>query len=161
GRPVQGAGRWRRMLVFGRGPGGKFYTALDVTSPGIFNGLTPAVGANPPTLPVATNPPWVMWSRGNVATDPGFLKMGETWSVTAIGNVTKQVTDSSGNVTTEDDWRVFVGSGYGDAPGEGATFYELDAITGNIVLSKDLSGGLPTYVTDNALVAGPTGFNPF
>src|SRR6185295_19560082 len=29
-------GHWRTVLYFGRGPGGNYYTALDVTGPGVF-----------------------------------------------------------------------------------------------------------------------------
>src|SRR5262249_44235112 len=79
------AGGWRRVLVFGRGKGGKAYTALDVTTPG------------PYTLASsATIPPVPLWSRGNVDTADGkttgtknndqrdydqYIKMGESWSV--------------------------------------------------------------------------------
>jgi hypothetical protein len=147
-------GRWRTVLFFGRGPGGKNYTAIDVTVPGPFTRKA-----------LDTNPPWVMWSRGNPDTVDGtpagalvnaadtlaYSKMGETWSVPAIGNV-----DPSLGL----EWRAFTGSGYSDTPGEGSTFYALDALTGNVIQSYDLPGGLTDYITDNALVAGPSAFNP-
>jgi hypothetical protein len=94
--------------------------------------------------------------------------MGETWSVPAIGNVTP-------DPTLGIEWRVFTGSGYGDPqnPGEGGTFYELDAITGNIFRSTAVPGGVPNFTLDpsaspppapgadgNALVAGPAAYNP-
>jgi hypothetical protein len=161
-------GRWRTVLVFGRGPGGKYYTALDVTSPGQFTRAA-----------LQTNPPWIMWNRGNPDTVDGtptgtpvnasdtvaYSKMGETWSVPAIGNV---------DPTLGFEWRVFTGSGYGDPQnaGEGATFYQLDAVTGNIVQSRAVPGGDPSFTIDrdaspfpppndgNALVAGPAAYNP-
>jgi hypothetical protein len=149
-------GRWRTALFFGRGPGGKYYTALDVTSPGPFTRKA-----------LLTNPPWVMWSRGNPDTVDGtpagtpvnaadtaaYSKMGETWSIPALGNV---------DPALGFEWRAFTGSGYGDPanPGEGSTFYHLDAITGNVIRSHDLPGGLTTYIDSNALVAGPSAYNP-
>jgi hypothetical protein len=135
-------GRWRTVLFFGRGAGGKFLTALDVTAPGAFTRAA-----------LDTNPPWVMWNRGNPdALDPAnFAKMGETWSVPGVG-------DFSG---VSDDFRVFVGSGYGDTPEEGTTFYELNAITGDVLMAKDIADGSGTFLPDNALVASPAGFNSF
>ncbi|MBI3932185.1 MAG: hypothetical protein HY317_02110 [Acidobacteria bacterium] len=140
--PFSFTGRWRRMLVFGRGKGGKFYTALDVTSPGPYTHAA-----------LDTNPPWVMWSRGNpdAAQPAEFARMGETWSVPAVGDVSGK----------SDAWRVFTGSGYGDLPGEGATFYMLDAITGDALLAQDVGDGTRTFVPENALVAGPAAYNPF
>lgn len=139
------AGRWRTVLFFGRGPGGKYYTALDVTAPG------------PYTRPeLETNPPWVMWNRGNPgpAGAPGdpYLTMGETWSVPAIGNV-----DTAVNTTPE--WLAWMGSGYSENPAEGAFFYTVDAVTGDILSSHDLRGGATTYFGPNAIVAGPSAFN--
>jgi len=147
-------GRWRTVLFFGRGPGGKYYTALDVTSPGPFTRNA-----------LETNPPWIMWNRGNPDTVDGtpagtainaadtaaYSKMGETWSTPAVGNVDKALGF---------EWRVFTGSGYSDVPGEGDTFYQLDAITGNVVQSRTLPGGQTAFIAQNALVAGPSAFNP-
>ena len=116
-------GRWRTVLYFGRGCGGKYYTALDVTVPGPFTRKS-----------YLTNPPWVMWNRGNPDTVDGlpggspvggaadtaaYAKMGQTWSVPALGNVDPGL--------GAPEWRLFTGSGYGDPnpnPGEGSTFYE-------------------------------------
>jgi hypothetical protein len=152
------------VIFFGRGPGGKYYTALDVTSPGPF---TRSAGQ--------TNPPWVMWNRGNPDTVDGtptgtqvraqdftpYSKMGETWSVPAVGNVGPTDFGNPDPTLGVVEFRAFTGSGYGTpASGEGATFYSLDALTGNVVQSRDLPGGLTNYIADNALVAGPSGFNP-
>src|SRR5262249_13256472 len=69
---------------FGRGIGGKYMTALDVTAPGTFLQQS-----------LQTNGPIVLWSRGNPDTTDGtptgtpahdandaaaYLKMGQTWS---------------------------------------------------------------------------------
>jgi hypothetical protein len=160
-------GRWRTVLFFGRGPGGKYLTAIDVTSPGAFT-----VSA------LDTNPPWLMWSRGNPDTVDGtaagaaihnatdqtlFADMGETWSYPAVGSVDVSVAGCPVAGAGSSEFRVFVGSGYGDTatnPNEGKRFYQLDAITGNVCQSSLLPNGTTTYIPDNALVAGPSGFNP-
>jgi len=144
-------GRWRTVLFFGRGPGGKFYTALDVSSPGAFTKLA-----------LAANPPFVMWNHGNEdpvagidpTSDDDYDDMGQSWSVPAVGNVDVSVAGSP-------EWRVWVGSGYGDLPNEGATFYMLDAITGGVLYSRIVGDGTPTYVAENALVASPAAYNAF
>jgi hypothetical protein len=177
-------GHWRTVLYFGRGPGGKYYTALDVTGPGPFT-----------TNALSTNPPWVLWNRGNPDTQDGtsggtangtaanktsYADMGETWSVPAIGNVAASMVDDDSDPSTPDvlttgdtcaelssatniEWRVFTGSGYGEAgTGEGKRFYQLDAVTGDIcksILFPGRSGYHPS-IPDNALVAGPSAYNP-
>lgn len=139
------SGRWRTVLYFGRGIGGQFYTALDVTSPGPFTlSQTGAV--------VDSYPPWVLWNRGNDGTDASFLSMGQTWSTPAVGDIGGAV------------FRIWTGSGYGTGAGasmEGTTFYMMDAVTGDVLMSKDVGDGVPTYIADNALVASPTAYNAF
>jgi len=163
-------GRWRRILVFGRGLGargafGKYYTALDVTAPGPFT-----------ISSLDTQLPDIWWSRGNPdiqtigsATNNGsttdatlFQNMGQTWSVPAISRV-----DPAFNVNQRlnigREYVVYMGSGYGETATEGTRFYTLDAITGDIVASADVgSGGAPSFTPDfqNALVAAPAIFVP-
>lgn len=148
-------GRWRTVLFVGRGPGGKFYTAIDVTGPGPFTRAA-----------LDTNPPFVMWNIGNEApvagvdptSDDDYDGMGESWSVPAVGNV---------DVVTAGlpEWRVWVGSGCGSDPTnfEGKCFFMLDAETGaNAGSSPFVVGdGNTTYIPDNALVAGPSAYNAF
>src|SRR4029079_9562696 len=55
-------GRWRRLLMFGRGMGGKYYSALDIT--GIGSLSEPAL---------QTQLPGVLWNRGNPDTQDGLL----------------------------------------------------------------------------------------
>jgi hypothetical protein len=156
-------GHWRTVIYFGRGPGGKYYTALDVTAPGPYT-----------RAPLATNPPWVMWNRGNPDTTDGkaggpavraadsvaYTKMGQTWSVPAIGNVYQTPANPP-------EWRAFVGSGYGSNGIEGKTFYALDAVTGDIVqsfgLADETTGITPPNGVgpDSALVANAAGYNSF
>lgn len=153
------SGRFRTVLLFGRGAGGKFLTAIDVTTPG------------PYTRPaLASNPPWVMWNRGNpdAAQPAEFAGMGETWSVPAIGEVngpTDVVADAvGGNPVVRiggTDWRAFLGSGFSDVPTEGSTFYELNLLTGDVLVAKDIQDGPTDYIPDNVLVASPAAFNSF
>jgi hypothetical protein len=149
------SGRWRTVLVFGRGAGGKYHTMLDVTAPGPYT-----------RDELRTNPPWVLWSRGNPDTIDGtgggtavsatdttaYSKMGETWALPEIGNV------ASGTP----EWRMFVGSGYSSNTTEGSTFYAMDVITGNVIASIDVAQGIRDSVNNsanNAMPANPTGYN--
>lgn len=168
-------GVWRTILFFGRGQGGNYYSALDVTTPGPFTRHS-----------LDTEPPVVVWNRGNPDTTRGpfggsavnssvdtaaYAKMGETWSVPAVGFVRAAdyptVRKPSGN-----DFVLFTGSGYSDVPSEGKTFYALDALTGDVARSFDIPNGsvaplpLPTplpspappTVLTNFLVASPVVF---
>jgi hypothetical protein len=102
---------WKTILVCGQGPGKgsvagggmNFYFALDITD---------------------TTNPVPLWELTDVAT------MGETWSVPAIGKVTKD-----GNTS----WVAFMGSGYDNNPDQGVVlgnvFYALDLETGQIFWS--------------------------
>ena len=175
------AGVWRRLMFVGRGIGGKYLTALDVT------------GTGPYTLNAsATGGPLPLWSRGNPDVQYGalggsnnngfsdgdddkaaYLKMGETWSLPVVayinrgavgGNVYKTERRNSPNGP---EFVLFVGSGYGEdsgcasnsTPCEGRTFYTLDALSGDVVAAVDVGarGGMPY---SNSLVANPAGFNP-
>jgi hypothetical protein len=103
---VQIAGVWRTVLICGQGPGkgstrgggitGNHYFALDVTDP---------------------NNPQPLWELTHDT-------MGETWSIPAIGRITK-----GGDV-----WAAFVGSGYDNYADAviGNRFYALDVETGSI-----------------------------
>lgn len=146
-------GRWRRLLLFGRGLGGKYYTALDVTGIGSF------------TSPVLqTQLPAVLWNRGNPDTVDGlpggapvravdsaaYLDMGQTWSTPAVARVNATV--ANGNK----EFVAYVGSGYstGTNDNEGTRFYTLDPLSGDVLASDDVGdGGQPAF--QNGLVANP------
>ncbi|HKC11673.1 MAG TPA: hypothetical protein VKI41_06410, partial [Vicinamibacteria bacterium] len=134
-------GVWRKVIYFGRGISGKYFTALDVTAPGTL--LQQAL---------VTNGPIPLWNRGNPDTTDGttggtqvnggsdynaYLGMGQTWSTPAVVFV-----DKTANITarklTGVDFVMYVGSGYG-ASGEGTTFYALDALTGDVIKSADVN----------------------
>jgi hypothetical protein len=169
-------GVWRKVIYFGRGVSGKYFTALDVTAPG--TSLQQAL---------RTNGPIPLWNRGNPDTTNGtpagpqvngpsdfsaYATMGQTWSTPIVVFV-----DKTANTTTRKSGGVafvmYVGSGYG-ASGEGTTFYALDALTGDVIKSVDVEtaaaangltrspqpvdqDGTPYF---NAIVADPVGFNP-
>jgi len=171
------AGVWRRVMFIGRGIGGKYLTALDVT------------GTGPYTIKAAeTSGPIPLWTRGNpdlqygslggsdnsTSTDKtAYATMGETWSLPVVGHVNRG-TVQGGIYTTPrrpspngPEFVLFVGSGYGEdsgcaantTPCEGRTFYTLDALSGDVIAAVDVGsrGGMPY---PNAIVANPAGFNP-
>jgi hypothetical protein len=158
-------GKWRTMLYVGRGPGGKYYTGLDVTGPGPYTRNS-----------LETQLPDVAWSRGNpdtqdgtpagapnVSTNPGgdlgvtdataYARMGETWSVPALAPV------NPGAGTFDKEWILWTGSGYSDTLGEGTTFYTLDALTGDALHAVDV-GAATGPPTRNALVGNAASYNP-
>ncbi len=167
--PAGSKGVWRRVMYFGRGIGGKYVTALDVTGPGTH-------------LERASNTigPIPLWNRGNPDTqdglpggphnnslnDPGdfnaYAKMGETWSVPTLAYVNSQKNNPlyrTPRIAPDTvDFALFMGSGYG-APGEGTTHYTLDALTGDVVAAVDV--GSRAFFNDypNALVANSVSFN--
>jgi len=165
-------GVWRKVMYVGRGIGGKYLTAIDVTAPGDLT--TNALQANGP-IP--------LWSRGNPDTTNGkvggpsahdnfdltaYSKMGQTWSVPAVAYVNK-TNNATARTPAGVDFTLYVGSGYG-ATGEGTTLFTLDSLTGDVVAAADVEpvaaanglartgGSARTY--DNAIVANPIVFNP-
>lgn len=170
GTTLTGPGVWRVVLFLGRGIAGKYLTALDVTAPGEFT-----------VHSLDTNGPIPLWSRGNPDTQDGlstgtlnnnaadataYSQMGQTWSVPAIGLVR-----AASNTTTRKpegvEYVAYVGSGYGNTTGcpnsspcEGARFYTLDALTGDVVASFNVGQrNNATVPFANVIVAGPSAFN--
>jgi hypothetical protein len=166
-------GVWRKVMYFGRGAGGNYLTAIDVTAPGAFTRMS-----------LDATGPIVLWNRGNpdtsdgqpigggnvvnnslTGTGPGsdydaYLRMGQTWSVPAVG-----FADRAANRTTRKavgvDFVAYVGSGYGATganPAQGTTFYTLDTLTGDVIKSVDV-GARQGIAYDNAIVANPAIFN--
>jgi hypothetical protein len=158
GRTYNTTGRWRRLLFVGRGIGGKYYSALDITGIGSL------------TRPVLTTQlPAVLWNRGNPDTVDGlvgstplngtsqeytdFLDMGMSWSTPAVARVNPA--QNGGR-----EFVAYVGSGYSTAdPREGTRFYTLDPFTGDVIASDDVGEGLQTAF-QNALVANPVIYAP-
>jgi hypothetical protein len=169
GGSASGSGVWRTVLLVGRGAGGKSVSGLDVTVPGPFT-----------TQSNKTRLPLVVWNRGNPDTSDGlvksgansynnnsndynaYLKMGETWSVPAIGFVT-----AANNVTARKPGGVefvgWMGSGYSDVSTEGTTFFALDVLTGDVIGSTSqaahtLAAGTSVAAIPNSLVANISAF---
>jgi hypothetical protein len=181
-------GVWRRVLYIGRGIGGKYVTAIDVTAPGPYT----ATALN-------TIGPIPLWSRGNPDTDTGlasgsnngtvaertaYAKMGETWSMPTVAFVNPTNSNAIYNTSRRPagvNFAIFMGSGYG-ASGEGTTHYALDALSGDVIAAVDVepvaaANGLSRTrcskdpatgkyvetpgcsVMDNALVANSVSFN--
>jgi hypothetical protein len=168
GATVAGDGVWRRLALFGRGAGGKFYSALDITVPAPFTKKA-----------LATNPPILVWNRGNFDTSDGlcktgtagcagtvansynvnaaqyglYLKMGESWSVPTMSFVTAA---NNGGVA----FMSYTGSGFTDVATEGKTFFALATLNGNVAFSHDIANRVPPALTipNHALVASPSGY---
>jgi hypothetical protein len=184
GRPVAGkftatiggfatelTGVWRTILYIGRGIGGKYLTALDVTGMGSFDRR-----ASDTTTPFPTGP-IPLWSRGNIDTQDGkaggtnngfgggasdltaYTKMGETWSMPAVTKIDNSLVraDQSFVYTTArrpgpngPDFVLFVGSGYGARIGatseyEGSVLYTLDALSGDVIAAADVEAVARSY----------------
>jgi hypothetical protein len=167
-------GVWRRVIYFGRGIGGKYITALDVTAPGPYTAAS-----------LDTTGPIPLWSRGNPDTQDGlpggpdnnaldgddkaaYARMGETWSMPTVAYVNEKkdldiykTERRPGGI----DFTIFVGSGYGGA-GEGTTHYTLDALSGDVVAAVDVDDAADEWGLaarnlpyPNALVANSVSFN--
>jgi len=155
-----GSPEWRTVLAFGRGPGGKFLTALDITDVGEWD------GTNSPSVPTGFQPPELLFTVGNrdgvVDLDPNgesYDGLGETWSVPVMGRVN--------NGGAEGQWVLFAGSGYGCVgTDEGRFLYVLKLEDGSVVrklgpISDVVDGAAGDLGVDqNALVATPALFNP-
>jgi hypothetical protein len=172
-------GRWRKILVVGRGigsagskhtlpadpldpRGGKYYTTLDITAPGPYT-----VGS------LDTQLPSVLWSRGNPDVQgfgplagtlngsnqdaTAYQRMGQTWSTPSIARVIP--TNQNGNR----EFVMFTGSGYGEAATQGSTFYTLDPATGQPLASPDIGDGAAAPAPmnfENAIVADTVNYIP-
>jgi hypothetical protein len=157
---LSGNPEWRTVLAFGRGRGGKFLTALDITDVGEWDGTSTLA------LPAGFQPPELLFTVGN---RDGFVDLdvngedydglGETWSVPVMGRVQ--------NGTPEGQWVLFAGSGYGcEGTEEGRFLYVLQLEDGTVYRKLgpipdvvDGAAGEPG-VDQNALVATPALFNP-
>jgi hypothetical protein len=157
------AGKWRTFMFAGRGPGGKYISALDITGTGPFTRNS-----------LETGLPTVYWNRGNPDTIDGsstgtasattapadrgatdltaYAQMGETWSVGSLVPV-----DPARAYGQE--WIYWVGSGFSDAAAEGHTFYTLDAVTGDVLYSADVGSNASAGRT-NFLSANVVGYVP-
>ena len=140
-----GDDQWHTLLTLGRGRGGRFLTMLDVTE-----------APNPNQLRL-------LWNRGN---REGIVEgvidgLGETWSTPVMGNV-----DTRGNPnvldTRVDQWLAFAGGGYGcdNDENEGHSIFAFRVENGDIYFEDQVTSEPLDTISNNALPAMPTLFNP-
>jgi hypothetical protein len=174
---------WHTMLVFGQGPGGTFYTALDVTLddialtvPSTSNDLNALLTyfSEPARIPVAwtypllghfnpTNSSATMLYGdlygGTSDAEKVERTVGQTWSDPAIGQIKSNTTA----------FVVLVGSGFlprstelqanrlGNLPtgttSSGTTFYMIRAYDGRVMGSKDAGNDGLAETVDNCVTA--------
>jgi hypothetical protein len=168
---VKVGGQWRSYLLFGQGPGGTFYQALDVTLKDMAVTLqdnnddsTTMVSffSQPTRIPLVWSfprlnnfdsslPPYgdvAAWATGVDKT------VGETWSDPAVGQI--QSSDS--------DWIALVGSGFLPRSRElapnrlgtkaGTTFYLLKMEDGSVFDSRNVGDDNVAENLDNCAVSG-------
>jgi hypothetical protein len=169
GETVDLGGVWRRVIYFGRGIGGKYLTALDVTGPGPYTARA-----------LGTTPPIPLWSRGNPDTEYGplggnpnhttddkndYAHMGETWSMPTVAYVNENRTNPAYDTARRSgvDFVLFVGSGYGDpnaAVREGTTHYALDALSGDVIAAVDVEDVAASFGLTRPICAKDAEGNP-
>jgi PilY1 beta-propeller domain len=141
-----GDDQWHTLLVFGRGRGGRFLTALDVT--------------NLPSNVLSTKLLWNVGNREGIV-ETGYDGLGETWSIPVLGPVDTRTspTDTGDRV---DQWLVFAGGGYGcdNATQEGQFLFAFRAEDGAIYHRAQITGDRSAAIAYDALPATPTLFNP-
>ena len=134
-----GDDEWHTILAFGRGRGGRFVTALDITDP-----LAPLLRFN----------------RGNREgiSDGDYDGLGETWSVPVMGNV---LTDPLGGIDRVDQSLAFFGGGYGCGDGEeGRYLFAVRLEDGLVYHRAKVTSDSSAPIPNNALVAMARLYNP-
>ena len=157
----EGDDDWHTALAFGRGAGGKFLTAIDVSNVGDWDGNRNNIAArlNPADQ---THLPELRFNVGNRqgvedldVNGWSYDGLGETWSIPVMGNVRA--------LNTDDQWLVFVGAGYGcrdDVTNEGQFFYILKMEDGSIYREPfQVPNDDSAAIDYNGLVATPTLYN--
>ena len=144
------------ILAFGRGPGGKYLTALDISGAPDWDGTT--TNETPIDEADLTHLPRLRFTVGNAEASvdldgqgENYDGLGETWSVPVMGMVAQG---------TGDQAVLFSGSGYGcDGTDQGMYFYVLNLEDGTVHRKFGPIGDDPqAAVDDNRLVATPTLF---
>jgi len=164
-------GAWRTYLLFGQGPGGTAYQALDVTLTAMVTALSPAVDDRASLLAFFSQPDRIShaWSfpartsfdasiapYGDIAAGSSALEktVGETWSDPAVGQVESD----------DSDWIALVGSGFLSKSKElqpnrlgslaGTTFYLIKMQDGTVLDSRDVGNDGTAETVDNCAVSG-------
>jgi hypothetical protein len=137
---------WHTVAGFGRGRGGRFMTALDITD----------AATDPDDLEL-------LWNRGNrEGINDGQLDgLGETWSVPVFGNVDTR-TDPSVSDNRIDQWLLFAGGGYGcnNAATEGRFLFAFRVEDGFLYHRASITADPQAPIGPNAIPATPTLYNP-
>lgn len=172
---VKVGGKWRTYVVFGEGPGGTFYQAIDVTMADMPSRIAPdsddigavlAYFASTPAITLRWSFPdygHFNYTLRTTVTPYGDLdkdlataiekSVGQTWSAPAIG----QVLNGSGS------WVVLVGSGFlpysqqrqanrGEIAA-GTTFYVIDIVNGAVLDSRNVGNDGKAETVDNCAAA--------
>jgi len=142
---------WRTVIALGRGRGGKFFTALDVSDIGDWDGAITNKNPIPETGPRV---PRLLFNVGNRdgVNDGDYDGLGETWSAPALGHVGKD---------TDPQAVLLAGSGYGcENTTEGRFFYVLRLEDGSILRRFGPIPSAPGATVQNSLVASPSAYNP-
>jgi len=134
---------WHTVLTFGRGRGGRFLSALDVTDP-----QAPSLRFN------------IGNREGITELDTRLDGMGETWSTPVMGNV--QTTNTTSNPDRADQWLAFFGGGYGcnNAAKEGQYLFSVRLENGSVYHRSLVTNDTAAAIPYNAVVAMPTLYNP-
>lgn len=122
----EGDHRWRHLAVFGFGPGGSDYVALDVSH------MSPASSRGPLEVLWSTNDPSLVATYGPL--------LGQTW---ARPSLTFHVPGD--DMSNEPDPFLIVGSGYGEDGDQGRVLLRIDALTGTLLEKADV--GAPDATT--------------
>lgn len=111
--------RWRHLAVFGFGPGGSDYVALDVSH------MSPASSRGPLE---------VLWSTQDADLTGTYTPLlGQTW---ARPSLTFHVPGD--DMSNEPDPFLIVGSGYGEDGTQGRVLLRIDALTGALLEQADV-----------------------
>jgi hypothetical protein len=153
-------GAWHTVLAFGRGRGGKFVTALDISSIGDWD--TNSANVDDRVLPGTTRMPKLLFNVGNregISDGPlGIYDgIGETWSIPMMGNV-------AAPSPLQEQWVMFFGAGYGcptSGNNEGQYLYALKLEDGSVYQRFQTAPDEPSAaIPYNGIVARPVTYNP-
>ncbi len=119
--------QWRHLAVFGFGPGGSDYVALDVSH----------------MSPVSSRGPFeVLWSTNDASLAATYEPLlGQTW---ARPSLTFHVPGD--DMSKEPDPFLIVGSGYGEGGTQGRVLLRIDALTGELLERAEVgTPEVPTF----------------
>jgi Tfp pilus tip-associated adhesin PilY1 len=138
-----GDDEWHTILSFGRGRGGRFLSALDVTDP-----QNPELRFN------------IGNREGINETDTRLDGLGETWSIPVMGNV--QTDNPLADPDRADQWLAFFGAGFGcnNAQKEGHYLFAVRVENGTVYHRSQVTNDSTAAVPYNAVVTMPTLYNP-